>query len=151
MPVEKKKQPQPQPDEPRAALTLYVAGRLRSHELFLLGVSVLTGGAYVAGTPPAASLAATLPLWQIRIWSAALLLSGLLGITGIVWQHYRVEFGLSLEQASMLIGAGAILLFCMAAFSYAGLRALAGGLVYAAWAGANLHRAWQIRRDLAGL
>lgn len=137
--------------EPAQPVVLYIAGRARPHELFLLAVSAVTGVAYLVGVPPSTSLLAVVPIWQIRIWAVLMLASGIVGLLGSFYSRRHVEFGLQLEAAGMLMGSGAVLLLAAAAFTYAGWRSLGVGLTYGSWAAANLYRAWQIRRDLHGL
>jgi len=126
--------------------TVVVSGRHRPHEVLLLVVSLLVGLAYTIGAPPPDSLAALLRDWALHVWSGGLLLSGLLGLTGIV---LRRPYAMQLEQAGMLIGAGALIWYS-AAVATLGWRALLAGAICLAWAGANTWRAEQIRRDLRG-
>jgi hypothetical protein len=121
-----------------------VSGRHRPHEILFLVVSVVVGVAYTAGAPPPTSVAALLPGWTVRVWAVGLAVSGLLGAAGLV---ARAAWALQLEQAAMLIGAGALVWYTAAVAPF-GWRALFAGCISAAWAGANLWRAAQIRRDL---
>lgn len=123
-----------------------VAGRHRPHELLLLVVSLITGLAYTIGAPPPTSIAALMPAWALHVWSAGLLLSGVIGLVGAV---VRQAWALQVEQAAMLIGASALIWYTAAVAPF-GWRALLAGLISTAWAGANLWRAWQIRQDLRG-
>lgn len=125
---------------------IVVSGRHRPHELLLLGVSIITGVAYTIGAPPPQSIAALLPGWALHIWSAGLAVSGLLGLTGAL---ARRAWALQVEQAGMLLGAGALVWYTVAVAPF-GWRALFAGLISVAWALANLVRAAQIRRDLRG-
>jgi hypothetical protein len=129
-----------------AERVVVVSGRHRPHELLLLVVSLVTGVAYTIGAPPPSSIAALLPDWALHVWSGGLLLSGILGLAGIL---LRRPYALQLEQAGMLIGAGALVWYS-AAVATLGWRALLAGAICLAWAGANLWRAMQIRRDLKG-
>jgi hypothetical protein len=124
-----------------------VTGRYRPHELLLLVVSVVTGVAYLLGSPPPTSVAALLPHWQTYTWAAGLLASGVMGIFGCAWRR-DLELGLQAERAAMLIGGGALLLYTVSVFALGGRRALLAGGITAAWTAANLWRAWQIGRDL---
>jgi len=123
-----------------------VSGRHRPHELLLLAVSVVTGAAYTIGAPPPTSIAALMPTWALHVWSAGLLLSGVLGLLGALT---RRGWSLALEQAGMLIGAGALVWYVGAVVPF-GWRGLFAGLVSLAWASANVARAVQIQRDLGG-
>lgn len=119
-----------------------VSGRHRPHEIFLLVVALVVGVAYTVGAPPPGSIAALLPGWALLIWTVGLALSGLIGLAGVLWS-------MRLEQAGMLIGAGALVWY-VASVSQFGWTALFAGFTCAAWAGANVWRAAQIRRDLRG-
>lgn len=119
-----------------------VSGRHRPHEVLLLAVQVITGVAYTVGAPPPTSVAALLPGWALLVWSVGLAVSGVIGLAGVIWSP-RVE------AAGMLLGAGALIWYA-AALAPFGWRALLAGAISAAWAGANLWRALQIRNDLRG-
>lgn len=124
--------------------TVVVSGRHRPHEVLLLAVSLLVGLAYTVGAPPPESVASLLPGWALHVWSGGLLLSGLLGLAGIV---LRRSYAMQLEQAGMLLGASALIWYS-AAVSTFGWRALLAGAICLAWAAANTWRAVQIYRDL---
>lgn len=119
-----------------------ISGRHRPHEVLLLAVQVITGVAYTVGAPPPTSVAALLPGWALLVWSVGLAVSGVIGLAGVIWSP-RVE------AAGMLLGAGALIWYA-AALAPFGWRALLAGAISAAWAGANLWRALQIRNDLRG-
>lgn len=121
-----------------------VSGRHRPHEVLLLVVSLVTGVAYTVGAPPPESVASLLPGWALHVWSGGLLLSGLLGLAGIVLRRSPAQ---QLEQAGMLIGAGALIWYS-AAVSMFGWRALLAGSICLAWAGANAWRAVQLHQDM---
>ena len=123
-----------------------VSGKLRPHEILLLAVSVVTGLAYTIGAPPPTSIAALLPGWAVLVWAVGLTCSGILGLTAVV-AHRR--WSLQVEQASMLLGAAALVWYTAAAVSV-GWRGLFAAAITVAWAAANLARALQIRTDLRG-
>lgn len=123
-----------------------VSGRHRPHELLLLAVSLVIGVAYTIGAPPPESIAALLPAWALHVWSAGLALSGVVGLVGALT---RRPWSLGVEQAGMLIGAGALIWYT-AALTTLGLPALFAGTICAGWAAANIVRALQIRRDMRG-
>lgn len=129
---------------------IVVTGRHRPHEILLLAVAVLTGVPYTLGAPPPNSLAALLPGWSVRVWAVGLLAHGILGLVAVAT---RRTWSLPAEQAAMLLGAAALVWYAAAlaeAATTAGARALLSGGITLAWAGANLWRAEQIRRDLRG-
>lgn len=123
-----------------------VSGRHRPHELLLLAVSLVTGVAYTIGAPPPASVSALLPAWALHVWSAGLVVSGVVGLAGALTRRW---WSLQVEQAGMLLGAAALIWYTAAVVPF-GWRALLAGLISVAWALANVVRAVQIRRDLAG-
>lgn len=126
---------------------LIVTGRHRPHQLLLLALSVLLGLAYTVAAPPPQSHAAEMPPWLVHLWSIGLLLSGVVGLAGVLLP-FRIDRGLGLELGAMLLGAGALTVTTAAVFSFAGTQGLLGGGFGAAWALANLWRAGQIWRDL---
>lgn len=119
-----------------------VSGRHRPHEVLLLVVAVVTGVAYTVGAPPPTSVAALLPGWAQLVWSTGLGLSGIVGLFGVL-RSPRIE------AAGMLLGTAAMIWYAVAVAPF-GWRALLAGAIAAAWAGANLWRALQIRYDLKG-
>lgn len=121
-----------------------VSGRHRPHEILLLVVSLVTGAAYTVGAPPPTSMAALLPGWTLHVWAFGLLVSGVVGLSGIAT---RRAWSLQTEQAGMLIGAASLVWYCAAAAPY-GWRALFAGGIAMAWAAANVVRAAQISRDM---
>lgn len=125
---------------------IVITGRHRPHEILLLAVSLLTGVAYTLGAPPPQSVAALLPGWALLVWSVGL---GLSGAIGLVSTLSRAWWALQVEQAAMLLGAGALVWYTAAVAPF-GWRALLAGAISTAWAGANLWRAAQIRNDLKG-
>jgi len=126
---------------------LILSGRHRPHEILLLVVSLVTGVAYTVGAPPPSSVAALMPGWALHVWSLGLLLSGAIGLAGALTQR---SWSLQVEQAGMLLGAGALVWYSAAVAPF-GWRAMFAGAICLAWAAANLVRAGQIRRDLKGL
>jgi hypothetical protein len=94
---------------------IVVTGRHRPHELLLLVVSIITGLAYLLGSPPPGSVAALMPDWLISLWAVGLLISGAMGLFGAVYRR-DLELGLIAEGAAMLIGAGALLVAAYASF-----------------------------------
>jgi hypothetical protein len=105
-------------------------------------VSVLTGVAYTVGAPPPQSLTALLPGWALLVWSVGMAVSGAVGLFG-AWRSLRME------QAGLLLGAGALAWYVAAVVQF-GWRALLPGAICAAWAGANIWRSGQIQQDLRG-
>jgi hypothetical protein len=126
---------------------IVVTGRQRPHEVLLLVVSVLVGVAYLLGSPPAASVAALIPRWEIHVWAVVMLASGGVGLISI--RRWGVPgLALSLELGAMLAGAGGLLVYVVAIFLAAGPSGLLAGGITAGWLCSNLWRAWQIHTEL---
>lgn len=130
---------------------IVVVGRHRPHELLFLGLSVLTGAVYLGGLAPTPNtVAAVLPSWEIPLWAALLLASGVTGLAGCLWPR-NVTLGLRVEAGAMLLGAAALLLYATSVFVVGGLHGLFAGGSAVAWMAANIARAAQILRDLRHL
>lgn len=130
---------------------MVLMSRTRPHELLLFVVSVLTGIVYLDTLPDPRSLAALVPEVVIRVWAGGLLASGALGLFAYALLRSRVVLGLKLEGSALLIGSGALLMYVVSVFSYAGLHALFTGAIVLGWLIANLVRVIQIIRDLGKL
>lgn len=123
-----------------------VAGRHRPHEQLLLAYSALVGAAYLAsGAPAPPSMRAILPEAAVTVWAVALVVSGVAGFVGCWW---RGERGLGVEFGALLMNAGTLVVYSMAAFTAGGLNALLPGGIVLAWAAANIWRAVQTLRDI---
>lgn len=127
---------------------LVVLGRSRPHEFLFLVFSLIWGVAYLIGAPAPTSMASVMPLWVVKTWAAGMLLSGVVGLVGVLFVRRSIERALLLEQSAMLFGAAALIMWTVTAFSFAGMRAGFAGGFAAAIAAAHLWRAWQIRNDL---
>lgn len=125
-----------------------VAGRHRPHEQLFLAWSALIGVSYLVWAPPPTFLSASLPHPLLIAWSAALAVSGIIGLTGC-W--LRGERGLGVELGGMLINTGALIVYAVSVFSLAGTRALLPGGIVLAWAVANLWRAAQAVKDIRAI
>lgn len=127
-----------------------ITGRRRPHEVMLIVLSLVWGVLGVFGAPEPDSLVAQVASWLVVAWSVLLLLSGMLGVTGIAWrgEMYR---GLVLEQASMMSGAAATLIYAYALFSLPGWTGKFVAFLVSVWTAANLWRALQIRADLRAI
>lgn len=121
-------------------------GKPRPHQLMFQGLALLVGAVYLVGAPAPNSVAALMPEWAIRTWSAGLLLSGLLTVASMLLRRQPVA--VRLEQAAMLFGAASLVWASYAIFAFAPFtRALLAGGFCLCWAGANLWRAVQCGRD----
>lgn len=126
---------------------IVVTGRHRPHELALLAVSAVLGGAFLVAAPPPTSVASQMPHPYVVVWASGLLVSGVVGLIGCL-ARLPSRRGLLLEMGGMLIQAGALLIVLAAVIAFAGWRGLFSGALIAGWVAANLVRVWQIRRDL---
>lgn len=126
-----------------------VPGRLRPHEVLLLGWSLLFGVVGLWKAPAPGSLEHLVPHWQVLTWSAALAVSGAVGLVGCYWRRGS-PMSAQLESGGLLIGAGAILFYCAAIIHIAGLSGLFPAGVIGSWMAANIWRAVQLWRDMKG-
>lgn len=123
---------------------IVIINRHRPHELLLLAVSVFTGAAYTLGSPPPASISALLPGWALHVWSVGLATSGFVGLLGALT---RRPWSMHIEQAGLLLGAGALVWYAAAVAPF-GWRASFVVAVSLGWAVANLWRSRQIHNDI---
>lgn len=128
-----------------------VLKRQKPHLILFMVLSVLSGLAYFIGPAESEAMLKELPDWVPLAWAMVLLISGLLGLGGIIWQRWRVERGMLLERGALLIQAGAVSL-------YGGSLLLANGWAAAlvvgataAWAIANVWEARLIRQELLSI
>lgn len=125
---------------------LVVSSSRQPHELFAFAAQALLGVAYLVTVPAPASLSALVPGWLALLWSAGLLVAGVVGLTSA---RLRVSgAALMLEHAALVISTGMLFLIGGASVVVNGARAAFGIAMIAAWAGANIWRIRQIRHDL---
>lgn len=127
---------------------VYVLSRQKPHLMLFMILSILSGIAYLLGPAESAALENELPTWVPPVWAWFLLMSGLVGMWGMVWQRWQVERGMLLERGALLIQAGAILLYggvLVVANGWAATVSAGAALV---WAGANFWESRLILRDL---
>jgi hypothetical protein len=127
---------------------IVVAGRHRPHELVLLLLSLTLGIAYTVGAPPPQSAVASMPTWLVAAWALAMAVSGGVGLLAVLVLGRWREASLFAELGSMLLGSGALTLIAAAIATINGTQGSFGIAFCAAWAVANLARAWQIRGEL---
>lgn len=133
-------------DQPSRPIVV-VLGRQRPHEIFLLAYSMVAGVTLLAADAEPTSVTATLTPAMVVVWAVGLLLSGLIGLVGCFWRgHFSTA--LRLEQSGVLLNAAALLGYTMSIFVFAGSRGLFAGALIAAWALADIARAWNISGDL---
>lgn len=128
---------------------LVVTSRSRPHEMFAFAAQLLLGVAYLVTVPEPASLSALVPGWLVVLWSAGLVVCGAAGLVSA-----RMPMGvraLELERGALAVSTGTLLLMGGASAAVNGLRSSFGIAMIAAWAGANVWRMVQIRRDVAKL
>jgi hypothetical protein len=124
-----------------------VAGRRHPHELFLLGVSVLQGVAYLAGVRTPSPVTMLLPAWVVTAWYLLLLISGAVGLAGNLWPG-DVLTAMRIRLSGMLLAAAPAAVFAVTAWAFAGSRVLYSGGLTVAWVGACLWRAGQLGSDI---
>lgn len=105
--------------------------------VFLLALCVVSGAGILLGDAPApGSLNASLPFWEVRIWSGGLAVGGALTLWGLHLQGpkrpTKLRDGVLFEQAGMSLLGPAALIYGTAALAQVGLAALLpGGIVVA--------------------
>lgn len=129
--------------------TILVLSRQKPHTVLLLFASFVSGLLYVAGWGRSPSLDATDPHWLGAAWAWASLLSGLLGLAGILWQRFNVVRGLMIERGALLIQASLLVAYAGALLTFNGSAASIPVITALAWAGANVWEARNMKRDLA--
>lgn len=127
---------------------ILLGGRLHDHQVFLLTWSVLLGATFAFGAPTPASLATSINRPVFLGWAATLAVSGVLGLLGCFWRG-RLDVGLEIERAALLMQSGAWLLFSGCVIAYAGASGSTAAGICLAWALANLSRSHRINRALA--
>lgn len=130
---------------------ILILKRQKPHLILFMVLSVLSGLAYYAGPAESSAMAKELPSWVPEAWAIVLLLSGLAGLFGIVWQRWRVERGMLMERGALLIQAGMVIMYGGVLVSVLGWGAAISAGAAAAWAGANIWEAALIRRDLRSI
>jgi|SRR5687767_3714977 len=127
-----------------------VASRRQPHELLFLFMSILLGINYLLVTIPApTSLVALAPVWVVKVWAGAFLLSGVVGCVGASMRR-PVDLALELERGAMYISSAALLLFASAILT-AGFRLSFGLGIILAWMVSNIWRAIQLHKELRAL
>lgn len=121
-----------------------VTGRHRPHEVALLAFSTLLGIAFVVGAKPPGSIEELMPAWLRWSWYLLLLVSGLVGIAGVVLND--VYTSLACERAAMWGQAAAFTIYALAILVLGGWRGLAAGGLCVALAAAS---AWRLRQVFA--
>lgn len=127
-----------------------VTGRRRPHEFFLLVASIPLGVGMLATRTAPQSVIALMPRWVVTAWAAALVVSGVVGVAALFWQGDTLR-ALRAESGALLVNAGALASFAIAAFVVNGWRAWFAGGYFVAWAAADVARSIQIRRDVIEL
>lgn len=119
-------------------------------ELMLLGLCLLAAASYLAGAEPPSSVEAVMPAWLVTGWYVTLAIAGVVGTAGNLWPGALLT-GLRLRLAGQVFAAGPAAGYAVAAFSFAGGRALMAGALVVVWA---LICAWQaalLARDVRRL
>lgn len=134
------------PNAPDLTVIAGVHNNRTPHKIFLLVACVLAGviGLFFPHTH-AQSIEAAFHGNSLLIWYTGLLIGGVLGLAGV---FRRTITGVLIEQSGMLLLAGLMLSFAVAAIAYSGVRGIVGLTILTGFGIANIVRAWQIRHDL---
>lgn len=128
---------------------IIITSKIRPHELFLFAAQIVLGVGYLVTVPAPASLASLVPSWLVHVWAAGMLISGLAGMAA-TFLPYSVRM-LDLERGALLMSTGSLALIGGASLIVNGWRAFFAVAMIGFWAGANVARIVQIRRDAAQL
>lgn len=124
--------------------TVIVPRRVRSHEVGLFIVSVVTSiGVIVA---PAPEVTAVFPGWTARVWAVAVLVSGVAGLIGCLWRG-RVTVGLAAEGTGLILSGAACVWYMVGAWIINERGLVGAELTVATWGLMNLWRLLQIHLD----
>lgn len=93
---------------------------------------------------PPAGLALLVDPWQVDVWAAGLIGSGLLGIAAPLLQHYALVTALATERAALWVQTGTLVWIIIAVVYYQGPTGWLSAAVYLLWAAANAVRARRI-------
>lgn len=128
--------------------TIVVLSRQKPHLVLFLVLSILSGVAYLTGSPDATPGQGDLPPYVSAVWAWALLVTGSLGVAGILWQRWYVLRGMYLERSALLLQASGVTVYAGFLSAYQPddwlISAVAGGV----WAVINVWEARLIKRDL---
>lgn len=136
--------------EPQRPTIILITGRQRSHLLFMMGYSALSGLLILVGGPGDSLVLREMDAVVRALWSGSLAASGLLALAGCFWRG-NLQRALALERAGMLFNTMAMVAFAALAYEHSGSRAYFAGGICLAWAAANVYRAAQISKDLRNL
>lgn len=123
-----------------------VTGRHRPHEVTFLVYSMLLGLAFVVGARAPGSIEAVLPAWLRWAWYVLLLVSGAVGVAGVLLRD--VYNALILERTAMWGQAAAWGVYALAIFALGGWRGLAAGGLCLSLAVASVWRLRQVIREI---
>lgn len=121
--------------------------------LFLLALCAVSGaGIFLGDAPAPGSLEATLPAWEVRIWSGGLLLGAMTTIVGLWLQSpkrpTRLRDGVLSEQIGMALLGPCALIYGFAALLQVGWAALLPGGIVVSLGVACVYRWFTLQRDI---
>lgn len=129
--------------------TIVVFSRQKPHLVLFLVLSFLSGVAFLTGEPEATPGKGDLPHHVAAGWAWVLLVTGTMGLAGIVWQRWHVIRGMYLERGALLLQSSAVVLFAGFLVAYRPRDWLASVIAAAVWSGVNVWEARLIKRDLS--
>lgn len=132
---------------PERYLLAIRTGRHHPHEVLIHGFCIIGGILFSSGVARSQVLNEAVSD-AVRIgWAIALLVSGVVGLTGCYWRG-QIRVGLLLERAALAFGSAAAIVYLLALVTAAGWGATGAGLWIGAYVAANLARVHGITGDL---
>lgn len=112
--------------------------------LFFLVLTTLSGFGVVANDPEPSAL----PNHVTIGWAWCLLITGSLGLIGVGWQRWRVMRGMLIVRGSLMMQAGAVIVYAGFLIGYQVEQWLLSVIAAAVWVWACLAEARLLRKDL---
>lgn len=128
-----------------------VLSRQKPHLILFLVLSLLSGIGYLASDPKENPGSGKLPAHVSSTWAWLLVVTGLIGLAGIVWQRWHVERGMLVERGALLLQSGAVVVYAGFLAGYHPPQWALSVTAAAVWSGINIWEARLIKRDLGRL
>lgn len=127
-------------------MPLHVRDGKHPHQVGFLVAGVILG--IVGAVGPRSTTSRALPDLTVYLLYGGVALAALIAIVGVFVPDI---LGALIERVGLFMLAIMLLGFGVAVIAAAGIRGVSFGLFVAAFAGANLFRVWQIRREIKDL
>jgi hypothetical protein len=119
--------------------------------MMLYLVSVILGSSWMIRLPAPGSVAQAQPVWVLRLWAVMTLVSGVIGLAGVIWAHVNLQRGLLLQVSALLFAGANMTLYGTSMIGVGGMRSFGSFMIFSIWSVANVWRTKQIRDDLREL